>query len=60
MNKSACYTWAHGRMDAWTRGRIVLTLQPLQDAVDGAGAAAAGHGDVELVGVVGHYGGVVL
>lgn len=30
------------------------TFQPLQDAVDGAGAAAAGHGDVELVGVVGH------
>lgn len=30
------------------------TLQPLEDAVDGAGAAAARHGDVELVGVVGH------
>lgn len=27
------------------------TLELLEDSVDGAGAAAAGHGDVELVGV---------
>lgn len=27
------------------------TFELLEDSVDGAGAAAAGHGDVELVGV---------
>lgn len=36
--------------------RLPLTLQALQGAVDGAGAAAARHGDVELVGVFGHGG----
>jgi hypothetical protein len=36
------------------------TLELLQNARDGAGAAAAGHGDVELVGVVGHCGEVWL
>lgn len=33
----------------------VLTVELLEDTVDGAGAAAAGHGDVELVGVR-HFG----
>lgn len=36
----------------------MLTLKLLQHALDGAGAAAAGHGDVELVVVLGHFGGV--
>ena len=31
------------------------TVELLEDTVDGAGAAAAGHGDVELVGVR-HFG----
>ena len=33
-----------------------LTLELLEHALDGAGAAAAGHGDVELVVVLGHFG----
>jgi hypothetical protein len=34
-----------------------LTLELLQHALHGAGAAAAGHGDVEFVVVLGHFGG---
>jgi len=37
--------------------KIRLTLELLEHALDGAGAAAAGHGDVELVVVLGHFGG---
>lgn len=33
-----------------------LTIELLQDTLHGAGAAAAGHGDVELVVVLGHFG----
>ena len=41
-------------------GRGGFTVELLEDAVDGAGAAAAGHGDVELVGVrVGHCRGTI-
>lgn len=32
----------------------IRTFQTLQDSLDGAGAAAAAHGHVELVLVVGH------
>jgi hypothetical protein len=32
-----------------------LTIELLQHALNGAGAAAAGHGDVELVVVFGHF-----
>lgn len=35
-------------------GERGLTIQLLQDTVDGAGAAAAAHADVELVGVLSH------
>jgi hypothetical protein len=31
------------------------TVELLEDAVNGARAAAAGHGDIELVGVRGHF-----
>lgn len=34
-----------------------LTIELLQHALHGAGAAAAGHGDVELVVVFGHFAG---
>ena len=34
-----------------------LTIELLEHALHGAGAAAAGHGDVELVVVLGHFGG---
>jgi len=37
-----------------------LTIELLEHALDGAGAAAAGHGDVELVVVFGHFGGLWL
>jgi hypothetical protein len=36
-----------------------LTIELLQHALHGAGAAAAGHGDVELVVVFGHFEGVL-
>lgn len=36
---------------------FLLTLQPLEHAVHGARAPAAGHGDVEFVGVVACFGG---
>lgn len=36
------------------------TVKLLEDAVDGAGAATAGHGDVELVGVGGHGAGCAV
>ena len=32
-----------------------LTIELLEHALHGAGAAAAGHGDVELVVVFGHF-----
>ena len=32
-----------------------LTIELLQHALHGAGAAAAGHGDVEFVVVLGHF-----
>ena len=38
------------------RKRLELTVKLLEYALDCAGAAAAGHGDVEVVGVVGHCG----
>lgn len=41
---------------AWVERR---TFELLEDALDGAGAAAAGHGDVELVGVRHFLGGFV-
>jgi hypothetical protein len=38
----------------------LLTLELIQGTRDSAGAAAAGHGDIELVCVVGHCGGLVV
>jgi hypothetical protein len=38
-------------------GRYVLTIEFLEDALDSAGAAGAGHGDCEFVGVGGEGGG---
>jgi hypothetical protein len=45
------------KMGSQEKGRQEkLTVELLEDSVDGAGAAAAGHADVELVGVlVGHF-----
>lgn len=40
----------------WREGHDVHTVKLLQDSFHGAGTAAAAHGDVELVLVVGHSG----
>jgi hypothetical protein len=44
------YGWEWGIWKA-----VRLTIELLQHALHGAGAAAAGHGDVELVVVLGHF-----
>ena len=49
-------------MAARGRGERVRTVHFLEDSVYGAGAAAAGHGDVEFVMVLGngHFGGAIV